>query len=150
MIEQEEAKGSQPEAKDGELSIGKHIHSLHYYGLTEIIDEELRVFLDKSSTNSQKSEDEGSGASEESNIYEVERLMGVQVIQGVEHYNVKWEGYDQGQNTWEPISNFVYMDLENFLNILSHSKAYLPNVKDVARKFVDLKKEQRLDRSDNK
>ena len=31
----------------------------------------------------------------------------MQVIQGVEHYNIKWEGYTSDQNTWEPIHNLT-------------------------------------------
>ena len=43
---------------------------------------------------------------ESEDIYDVERIEDVQVIQGEEHYLVKWEGYPSSQNTWEPLSSF--------------------------------------------
>jgi transposase InsO family protein len=49
-------------------------------------------------------------------VYEVERIVGKRAIDGRDdeyEYNVKWRGYDESENTWEPTSN-----LQNAIKIL--------------------------------
>lgn len=37
--------------------------------------------------------------------YEVERILGTRVVDGVEEVYVKWKGYSSRHNTWEPKEN---------------------------------------------
>ena len=39
---------------------------------------------------------------EEATEYEVEEILGLQTIDGIDHWLVKWKGYDNDSNTWEP------------------------------------------------
>lgn len=43
--------------------------------------------------------------SEESEFYDVEAIKGKKKVQGKWLYYVKWEGYSDDNNTWEPIEN---------------------------------------------
>ena len=43
-------------------------------------------------------------------LYEIEKIMGKKVDKNKIHFFVKWKGYANKHNTWEPIENF--MDLE--------------------------------------
>lgn len=52
-------------------------------------------------------EDDDEEGSEDSNVFDVEKILDVQVIQGVKHYLVKWENYPHSDNTWEPIDSFA-------------------------------------------
>ena len=37
--------------------------------------------------------------------YEIEHLVNHKVINGKDFYLVRWKGYDQDEDTWEPVSN---------------------------------------------
>eukprot|EP00741_Cyanophora_paradoxa_P001311 tig00000478_g1267.t1 len=45
------------------------------------------------------------GGSEDEPIYEIERIVDVKKVKGRKKYLVKWEGYPEEENTWEPESN---------------------------------------------
>ncbi|KAK3111555.1 hypothetical protein LTR53_013083, partial [Teratosphaeriaceae sp. CCFEE 6253] len=38
--------------------------------------------------------------------YEVERILDDGLINGQRHYHVKWKGFDDTENTWEPAQHF--------------------------------------------
>ncbi|VDO16121.1 unnamed protein product [Rodentolepis nana] len=40
-----------------------------------------------------------------SNEYEVEKVVGMRIIDGVWEYEIKWKGYPHSYNTWETDSN---------------------------------------------
>ena len=40
-------------------------------------------------------------------FYDVEAIIAHKKLDGVYHYKVKWKGYDDSENTWEPESNFA-------------------------------------------
>jgi hypothetical protein len=42
---------------------------------------------------------------EEDNVYNVEEIVGHRRNNGREEYLIKWEGYGEEENTWEPVSN---------------------------------------------
>jgi len=37
--------------------------------------------------------------------YEVEAIIGHEMIRGTPYYRVKWQGWPRSANTWEPIDN---------------------------------------------
>ena len=41
--------------------------------------------------------------------------MGKKIIQGIVYYQVKWEGYNDEDNTWEPEENLSSPDLKNLI-----------------------------------
>jgi len=43
--------------------------------------------------------------------YEVEAIREKKKINGVYHYLVKWEGFPETENTWEPVKNLSKMDV---------------------------------------
>ena len=40
-----------------------------------------------------------------SDEYEVERILDSRLVDGLRQYLVKWKGYDDSENTWEPKTN---------------------------------------------
>ena len=50
--------------------------------------------------------------------YEVEKVLGKKKIQGRDHYLIKWKGYSNEDNTWEPSENLLNAQdaLKDFLN----------------------------------
>lgn len=44
---------------------------------------------------------------EEEENFEIEAILGDELIDGVVHYHVKWLGFGQEDNTWEPIENLA-------------------------------------------
>lgn len=56
---------------------------------------------------------------EEEEIYAVEKVVGVDVIENKPHFHIKWKGYSASQNTWEPLSNLsnCAINLTKFLTI---------------------------------
>lgn len=50
----------------------------------------------------------------EEEIYIVEKVVGIDVIENAPHFHIKWKGYSVSHNTWEPLSN-----LNNCLNLLT-------------------------------
>lgn len=47
----------------------------------------------------------------EEEVYEVEAIVGEKTVKGIKHYKVKWENYDESENTWEPEENIIDKDL---------------------------------------
>ena len=40
-----------------------------------------------------------------SNEYEVEEILDSRLVEGLRQYLIKWKGYDDSENTWEPKTN---------------------------------------------
>ena len=47
---------------------------------------------------------------ENSDVYEIEKIMGKKVERNTIYFLVKWKGYANKHNTWEPASNFMDYD----------------------------------------
>ena len=43
----------------------------------------------------------------EEDFYNVERIVEKKIINGTNKYLIKWEGYPESQNTWEPLDNLL-------------------------------------------
>ena len=56
----------------------------------------------------------------EAEQYIVEKVKGKKIVKGKIMYYVKWKGFPENENKWEPIDNFQepknYKDYENSLN----------------------------------
>ncbi|CAD5229081.1 unnamed protein product [Bursaphelenchus okinawaensis] len=48
---------------------------------------------------------EESDVDDEEDIFEVDYLMGTKMIKGVRHFHVRWKGYDENHDSWEPEEN---------------------------------------------
>uniref|UniRef100_A0A1B6EPS8 Chromo domain-containing protein n=1 Tax=Cuerna arida TaxID=1464854 RepID=A0A1B6EPS8_9HEMI len=48
---------------------------------------------------------------EEAEEYVVERIVDVRTRRGVKHYFIKWSGYPDSENTWEPEENLTCPEL---------------------------------------
>ncbi|CAG7819494.1 unnamed protein product [Allacma fusca] len=53
------------------------------------------------------------GKKTKAQTYQVERIVDKRIFKGKVEYLVKWSGYPESDNTWEPRSNFVSMELIN-------------------------------------
>ena len=40
--------------------------------------------------------------------YEVEKILDTRINKGQREYLIKWEGYNDSENTWEPTKNLNY------------------------------------------
>ena len=40
-------------------------------------------------------------------VYKIEAIVGIRFVKGARQYQVKWEGYEEKDNTWEPMGNLV-------------------------------------------
>lgn len=60
--------------------------------------------------------------------YEIERIVGRRVKNGIEQYRVKWRGYSWQENTWEPKDMFN----EQGLNAIDLYNASLSQVKEAS------------------
>lgn len=45
------------------------------------------------------------------NIYNVEKIVDSRIISGKKQYLIKWEGFDDNENTWEKASDILCKDL---------------------------------------
>ena len=48
---------------------------------------------------------------DETEEYEVKRVLDMQMINNQPFYLIKWKGYDTSENTWEPIGNLTNCQL---------------------------------------
>lgn len=49
-----------------------------------------------------KKDDDGK---EEEDTYAVEKVIGIDIIDNIAHFHIKWKGYSASENTWEPLAN---------------------------------------------
>ncbi|KAJ3170833.1 Chromobox protein 1 [Geranomyces variabilis] len=62
---------------------------------------------DKENNGAGEDEDEDESEPE----WEVEAIIGARKIKGVQQYHIKWKGFDEDDNTWEPETNIHCPDL---------------------------------------
>ncbi len=43
--------------------------------------------------------------------YDVEKIVNKKIVNGKLFYFVKWEGYSDEDNTWEPAKNLSHLDI---------------------------------------
>ncbi|CAD5234719.1 unnamed protein product [Bursaphelenchus xylophilus] len=60
--------------------------------------------MSKETTNEVDKEDE-SEAEDEGDIFEVDYLMDTKVKKGIRYFHVRWKGYDESEDSWEPEEN---------------------------------------------
>lgn len=75
------------------------------------------------------------GASEEDQEYVVEKIVGRKMVSGAIHYLLKWKGYNDDENTWEPKDNLDCPEL---------IEAYEEAEKEKRKKAADKKKPTKL------
>jgi hypothetical protein len=68
-----------------------------------------------------KAEGESEGEGEEPE-YKVEAILEVKKVRGKPQYLIKWEGYEEDENSWEPEDN---LDCEDLLEAFKVTPAYL-------------------------
>jgi len=75
-----------------------------------------KTTLDKSDQNTANSESQGE--------YEVEQIVGKQVLSNVIFYQVKWKGFSMDETTWEPAENLenAPMKIRDYENSLLEKK----------------------------
>lgn len=78
----------------------------------KIVNKKSRQSISKKSSEKTGSK---SDIAEEEDIYAVEKVVDIDVIDNVAHFNVKWKGYSKSENTWEPLTN-----LSNCVGLLNN------------------------------
>ena len=63
----------------------------------------LKLYLDN--PDNQRITDVSDDTDDDAVQYEIEHLVNHKVINGKDFYLVRWKGYDQDEDTWEPVSN---------------------------------------------
>src|SRR5215208_6223671 len=63
--------------------------------------------------------DYGNDDNEEAHEYEVEKIIGYKIINGKDYWQVKWKGYGEESNSWEPDENVRTIALEAMIDFLS-------------------------------
>ena len=58
----------------------------------------------------------GSLASDEAEMFEVERVIGSRISGGTTEYQIRWKGFGESEDTWEPEKNLSKMTLRDFLD----------------------------------
>jgi hypothetical protein len=69
-------------------------------------------------------EDEDMPDSEDTAEYEVDRILGKKQMNGIDHWLVKWKGYNDDDNTWEPHDNVRDTAPEAIIEYLSRLDDY--------------------------
>ncbi|XP_050506570.1 chromobox protein homolog 1 [Diabrotica virgifera virgifera] len=90
--------------------------------------EEVKKPKEKTKKSKAVSEDEDEDGTGDETQYEVEKVLDDKMIAGVRHYLIRWKGYGQGDDTWEP---------EDTLNCPDAIKAF----KDAKKKTKKVKKD---------
>ncbi|ODN00324.1 Chromobox protein 5 [Orchesella cincta] len=67
-------------------------------------DVKVKIEITDEKSDSESSDDDGDETRGEG-VYVVERIDGKQVVEGVTYYFIKWKGWDESANTWEPIEH---------------------------------------------
>ncbi|XP_063700339.1 heterochromatin protein 1-like [Culicoides brevitarsis] len=70
-----------------------------------------RTSKSKSKNEKDLSDSNPSGSEDESEDYVVEKIVNRRVNKGKVEYLLKWKGYDESQNTWEPKENLECPEL---------------------------------------
>ena len=68
-----------------------------------------------------KEEDEEAKEEDEEDEYKVEAILDVKKVRGKPHYLIKWEGFDEAENSWEPEDNLGELAL---LDVFKATPAY--------------------------
>ena len=54
--------------------------------------------------------------------WEVEKRVGHRKMDGKWEFLTKWVGYEEGEQTWEPVKNFIHRFREEFMNYCTKNK----------------------------
>ena len=54
-------------------------------------------------------------------FYEVEKITGMDIREQQRYYHVKWQGYEDKDNTWEPETNVPKDLVADWLNLSIHT-----------------------------
>jgi hypothetical protein len=58
-------------------------------------------------SNDKGSDDEDGESDDSEEEYEVESIIDKKIVRGKTFYKVKWEGFDDTHNTWEPLEHLL-------------------------------------------
>lgn len=78
-----------------------------------------------------------------SDLFEIDRIMGKKVERNAMYFLVKWKGYPNKENTWEPIENF--MDFKFLLKKVEEFDHNTQRISDKHKKVVDYKENMSIE-----
>ncbi|KAJ3161731.1 Chromobox protein 1 [Geranomyces michiganensis] len=77
-----------------------------------VVDDADEMPAEQSAEDAKGSDDEGEEGEEDGEPeWEVEAIVGARKYRGVQQYHIKWKGFDDEDNTWEPLRNINCPDL---------------------------------------
>lgn len=71
----------------------------------------FQMVLNRSTEKDVKKEDKDGSSSSEEEAYSVEKVIKKRIVKGKVEYFLKWKGYPESENTWEPMDNLDCPDL---------------------------------------
>lgn len=78
-----------------------------------------------------------------SDLFEIDRIMGKKVERNAMYFLVKWKGYPNKENTWEPIENF--MDFKFLLQKIDEFDHNTQRIADKHKKVIDYKENMSIE-----